>query len=230
MPTLLQSIMAGTTLFVLSPLLLVIGAAVKLTSPGPVLHRCWRVGKRGRVFVLFKFRTMVEGADKMGPSVTALDDARVTPVGRFLRRTKMDELPQLLNVLTGTMDIVGPRPEDPKYVKHYSRDHLRLLDAKPGLTSLASVCFIEEERLLTGADYERTYIEQVLPAKLAVELSALRERSLAHDVTVILATIAKLVRLQALGRRLSCPVAVSVEPVVSSGAGGLHDTQPLQGT
>src|SRR5688572_27718688 len=122
-----------------SPLLAMIAAGVKLTSSGPVLHRARRVGRGGVVFTLYKFRTMTIDAERTGPAITRHNDPRVTPLGRFLRQTKLDELPQLVNTLLGDMSLVGPRPEDPSYVRLYSPDERRVLDVKPGITSAATV-------------------------------------------------------------------------------------------
>lgn len=150
---------AGAAMLLPSPLLCLIGVAIKLGSPRPVLHRARRTGRGGSTFVIFKFRTMVQGADTMRPGVTGADDPRVTRVGYLLRKTKLDELPQVVNVLQGDMSFVGPGPEDPRHVGYYSRDQLRLLDVRPGITSPASLGFIAEESLLTGDDWERIYVQ-----------------------------------------------------------------------
>lgn len=176
-----------------SPLLVVIALAVAVDSPGPVLYRARRVGQGGRVFTLYKFRTMVAGADS-GPAITRRDDPRVTRVGLFLRRTKLDELPQLLNTLVGNMSLVGPRPEDPAYVRLYSTDQRRVLDAKPGITSPATILHRHEERMLDGADWERTYRTRILPEKLRLELEYLSRRTLGRDLRILAATGLALLR------------------------------------
>jgi lipopolysaccharide/colanic/teichoic acid biosynthesis glycosyltransferase len=178
----------------LSPLLLVLAAAVKLSSTGPALYRAQRVGKDGQLFHLYKFRTMVVGADT-GPRITRKDDPRVTMVGRFLRRTKLDELPQLFNTLKGDMTLVGPRPEDPRYVKDYSQAQSQVLRVRPGITSLATLAFRHEERMLTGIDSEHVYREKILPEKLQIELDYLLRRSLATDLWVLARTAIALVRI-----------------------------------
>src|SRR4030042_5539903 len=131
-------------LIVLSPLLLITSVVIKLTSPGPIFHRGERVGLDGRLFYLYKFRTMVADAASMGPGITAQNDQRVTRTGRFLRATKIDELPQLINVLKGDMSLVGPRPEDPRYVEQYTPDEKQILKVRPGITSAASLTYRHE--------------------------------------------------------------------------------------
>lgn len=177
-------------LAVLSPLFIGIGLWIKIDSPGPVFYRATRVGKDGQLFRLYKFRSMVAGADKQGPGITATGDARVTRAGRFLRRSKLDELPQLINVLKGEMSLVGPRPEDSRYVALYTPQQRRVLAVRPGITSAASLVYRHEEQLLAGEDWETVYREQVLPAKLAIDLAYLERRTLARDLKLILQTVA----------------------------------------
>jgi lipopolysaccharide/colanic/teichoic acid biosynthesis glycosyltransferase len=125
----------------------------------------------------------------MGPGVTGADDPRVTRIGRFLRRSKLDELPQLINVLRGEMSVVGPRPEDPRYVALYTNEQHHVLSVRPGITSSASVAYRNEEQMLTGNDRERKYIESVMTAKLAIDLSYVRHQSIRKDIVVILHTL-----------------------------------------
>jgi lipopolysaccharide/colanic/teichoic acid biosynthesis glycosyltransferase len=176
-------------LILLSPVFLVAAVAVKWSSPGPVLYRARRVGKDGRLFDLYKFRTMVVDADVNGPLITRSGDSRVTRVGRFLRLAKIDELPQLLNVLKGDMSLVGPRPEDPGYVKTYSPEQLQVLRVKPGVTSPATVRHRYEEQMLTGPDWEKTYRNEILPAKLQIELNYLSHRTVLRDVWILAQTV-----------------------------------------
>lgn len=191
---LVEATAAGAALGVLTPLVAVVAVAVRLSSPGPVLHRAIRVGRHGRTFTLLKFRTMVRDAARTGPGITTAGDPRVTPVGRLLRRTKLDELPQLVNIVQGQMRFVGPRPEDPRYVMGYSRQQLQVLDVSPGITSAASVRFRHEEALLESDDWERRYRDEVLPAKLALELEYLKRRSVAQDVLIVVRTVRALFR------------------------------------
>jgi lipopolysaccharide/colanic/teichoic acid biosynthesis glycosyltransferase len=181
-------------LVILSPLLLVIGLAVKLQDGGPIFYRAPRIGKDGRPFRLYKFRTMVVDADRRGPGITSNGDTRVTPVGRWLRRTKLDELPQLINVVRGEMSLVGPRPEDPRYVALYTPEQRRILSTRPGMTSAASLAYRHEEELLSGPDWERVYREEVMPAKLAIDLEYLSRRSVWSDLVLILRTIRAIVQ------------------------------------
>ena len=184
----------GTTvavlgLMILSPLLLGIALAIKLTSPGPVLHRAQRVGLNGRVFTLYKFRSMVINAERLGAGVTAHDDPRVTRPGRFLRRTKLDELPQLINVFKGDMSLVGPRPEDARYVALYTPEQRRVLSVRPGITSWASIQFRHEEQLLSVENVDEVYRLQVMPQKLALELDYLGRRTFGLDILILIRTV-----------------------------------------
>lgn len=176
-------------LIVLAPLLMVIAVAVKASSRGPVIYRGRRAGVRGVPFDLFKFRTMA-AASAPGPAITRGGDPRVTPIGRWLRRAKLDELPQLLNILRGEMSLVGPRPEDPRYVALYDAEQRRVLSVRPGLTGAASLKYHDEESQLVSDDWERTYIEEILPAKLKIELAYLERASFLTDLRLIVATIA----------------------------------------
>jgi lipopolysaccharide/colanic/teichoic acid biosynthesis glycosyltransferase len=187
---LLDVVAAAAGLVLLSPLFVLLAISIKAGSPGPVFYRSTRVGLAGAPFGLFKFRSMVANADRQGPAITAAADSRVTPAGRFLRRTKLDELPQLINVLRGEMSLVGPRPEDPRYVALYTPAQRQVLAVRPGITSAASLAYRHEEQLLTGPDWETVYREEVLPAKLAIDLDYLARRTLASDLRLILQTIA----------------------------------------
>jgi lipopolysaccharide/colanic/teichoic acid biosynthesis glycosyltransferase len=169
--------------------LLGIALAVKLTSPGTLFYMATRVGRDGKPFRVYKFRSMVVDADKMGPGVTGAADSRVTPVGRILRKYKLDELPQLLNVVQGTMSFVGPRPEDPRYVALYTEEQRRVLSVRPGITSLASVTYRDEEAILVGDDWEQKYIHEVMPAKLALDLDYIDKQSIRLDISIILKTL-----------------------------------------
>lgn len=191
---LLDVIASATGLLVLSPLLLVIAVLVKFQDGGPILYRALRVGRHGVPFRLYKFRTMVAGADKRGPAVTAAGDARVTRFGRFMRRHKLDELPQLINVLVGQMSLVGPRPEDPRYVALYTDEQRRVLDVRPGITSAASLAYRDEESVLSGDDWESVYRTQVMPAKLALDLAYIARRTVFTDIGLILRTVAAMFR------------------------------------
>lgn len=188
-------IVSGLGLVLLSPLLAGVSLLVKLTSQGPVLYKQIRVGKDERPFTLYKFRTMRQGADRDGPLVTSADDARITRVGLFLRRTKLDELPQLVNVLKGDMSLVGPRPEVPRYVRFYTEEQKRVFAVRPGITDRATIYFRDEERLLAQAeDREAFYVGEILPVKLKMNLEYLEEASFLTDVKIILQTLWRIVR------------------------------------
>ena len=180
---------AGVGLVALSPALMTLTVLIRLDSPGPALHRAVRIGREGRPFTLYKFRSMVERASSLGPEITVASDSRITKTGSTIRSWKLDELPQLLNVLKGDMSLVGPRPEDPKYVSLYSRDQLSILQAKPGITSPASLLFREESATLTGDEWQHRYIHEVMPAKLAADSEYIARRTVWSDVGVIFQTV-----------------------------------------
>lgn len=177
-------------LLVLSPVFCLCAFLIRLDSPGPIFYRARRVGKNGRVFHLIKFRTMIHGADRLGPAITAQGDRRVTRIGSVLRRLKLDELPQLYNVALGEMSLVGPRPEDPRYVALYTPEQRRTLCVRPGITSAASLAYRHEEQLLRGEDWETVYRTNILPEKLAIDLAYLERRTVASDLQLIFRTIA----------------------------------------
>lgn len=180
-------------LVLLSPLLLLIAALIKLTSPGPVFYRQERMGRGFRPFKICKFRTMVVNADRLGGPLTAGRDPRITPIGHFLRHTKLDELPQLWNVLVGDMSFVGPRPEVPKYVHMFRDDYHELLQVRPGITDLASLKYRHESELLAQADDpEAAYVTQILPDKIRLGKEYLRRQSLLFDVSLIARTLFRL--------------------------------------
>jgi lipopolysaccharide/colanic/teichoic acid biosynthesis glycosyltransferase len=186
-------VVAAFALLVVSPILLILGAVIKLTSPGPVFYRGVRIGRYGRPFRMFKFRTMVIDAEKLGGSATAEDDPRITPIGRFIRRYKWDEFPQFLNVLTGDMSLVGPRPEVKKYVDMYTEEERAILELRPGITDWASIWNSNEAAVLEGSsDPEKTYEELIRPTKLALQLFYARNQSLTADVKILGHTFCKL--------------------------------------
>ena len=187
-------LVSAMALVLLSPIFLGVAIAIKLSSPGPIFYRAVRVGRHGVPFKLYKFRSMVVNADKIGAGITTAHDPRITPIGRFLRRTKLDELPQLINVLRGEMSLVGPRPEDPRYVALYTEEQRRVLRARPGMTSLASVRYRNEQALLSGDDWETRYIQQIMPDKLAIDLQYIERATLLSDLGVLWQTFLALFR------------------------------------
>jgi lipopolysaccharide/colanic/teichoic acid biosynthesis glycosyltransferase len=179
-------------LVVLSPFVAVIAALIRLTSVGPVFYRGERIGRGGAPFHILKFRTM--RTDAAGPAITRGADERVTPIGRILRRFKVDELPQLVNVLRGEMSIVGPRPEAPEYVRLYTDDERRVLTVRPGVTSPASVRYRNEESLLTGDDWHDRYVNEIMRDKLRDDLTYIDTRTFLGDLRLIVRTFAALFR------------------------------------
>lgn len=176
-------------LLALLPVLLVFGLSVALTSPGGAFFRQVRVGRGGKEFRLLKFRSMRPGSEAQGQLTIGGRDPRITGVGYFLRKTKLDELPQLWNVLVGDMSIVGPRPEVPRYVALYSPEQRVVLGVRPGITGLASMDYVDENEMLAkAADPEQAYINEVMPAKLALDLRYVHQRTMALDLKIILAT------------------------------------------
>ncbi|MCA6363711.1 MAG: sugar transferase [Bacteroidetes bacterium] len=181
-------------LLILLPVLLGLALWVMLDSRGGIFYRQVRVGKGGVDFKLWKFRTMHPDADKRGLLTVGGRDPRITRAGYYLRKYKLDELPQLLNVLTGDMSLVGPRPEVRKYVSMYTPQQMRVLDVRPGITDYASIEYSNENELLAqAADPERTYIEEVMPAKLALNEKYIAEQGLMTDLRIIWMTVRKIV-------------------------------------
>jgi lipopolysaccharide/colanic/teichoic acid biosynthesis glycosyltransferase len=177
-------------LVILIPLFIVIAVAVKRDSAGKVFYSQVRVTTYGRKYRILKFRTMVENAENKGPQITANLDARITRAGKFLRKYRLDELPQLLNILMGDMAFVGTRPEAPKYVQHYTDEMWATLLLPAGVTSKASIMFRDESEMLTGEiDVEETYIRKILPIKMKYNLEALKSFNLFSDIVLILQTV-----------------------------------------
>lgn len=179
-------------LIILSPFLLIISLLVLFSSPGGIFYRQTRVGKNDKNFRLWKFRTMKPDSDKKGLLTVGGRDPRVTGIGYFLRKYKLDELPQLINVLVGEMSVVGPRPEVRKYVDMYTPEQMHVLDVQPGITDYASIEYSNENELLAkSSDPEKTYIEEIMPAKLKLNMKYIEEKSLATDLKIIFRTIGK---------------------------------------
>lgn len=177
-------------LVLLAPLGVILGAIIKLSDRGPILYRQRRIGQHGKPFVILKFRTMRVDADKQGPSVTKDQDPRITRIGRILRKVKLDELPQLWNVLNGSMSFVGPRPEVPRYVDRYTPEQRQLLDHKPGITDLATLAFRNEEILLRNADnVEEFYVQHCIPRKFRLNLRYAKNANLWEDTLIVIETL-----------------------------------------
>ena len=181
-------------IILLFPILLILWICIQLESSGGGFYRQVRVGKDGVDFLLWKFRTMQTGADKKGLLTIGGRDSRVTRIGFYLRKYKLDELPQLINVLVGDMSIVGPRPEVRKYVNLYTSDQLKVISVKPGITDYASIEYSNENELLAqSANPEKTYIEDVLPAKLELNQKYLNEQGFITDLKIIFQTMKKII-------------------------------------
>lgn len=183
-------VVSALMLLILWPVFLLLAAAIKLDSPGPVFYRQERVTQYGRHFCIHKFRSMVQGADRKGTLVTVSNDARITRMGRILRGCRLDELPQLIDILKGDMSFVGTRPEVPKYVAVYSPEMMATLLLPAGVTSLTSIQYKDESALLDAAeDPDAVYIERILPEKMKINLKGLEDFSFWGDVRIMLMTV-----------------------------------------
>ena len=198
MKRMLDVIAAACALVVLSPVLAAIALAVRLSSPGPVFYRGSRTGLHGVAFRIWKFRTMVVDAERLG-TTTRVHDVRITRVGAFLRRWKLDELPQLLNVLVGEMSFVGPRPEVEEHTSAYTTEEREILSVRPGITDLASIRFVRLAEELGDEDPHAVYVTRVRAEKNALRLRYVRERSLSGDLRIVLLTLRAIVSRPAHG-------------------------------
>ncbi len=194
MKRLFDIIASGVGLIILSPLFIVLAIWIKFDSNGPVFYRQIRVGKDNIDFKLFKFRSMRPNADKLGLITVGGRDPRVTRSGYYIRKYKLDEFPQLINVFKGDMSLVGPRPEVRKYVDMYTSEQLRVLSVRPGITSLASIRYRNENDILAASsDPERCYIEQVMPDKVAIDLEYVNRATLWNDIKLIFSTFREII-------------------------------------
>ncbi|MBN1069004.1 sugar transferase [Clostridium botulinum] len=179
-------------IIILSPIFILISIMIKTGSDGPVFFKQIRVGEDGKDFEILKFRTMVVDAEKLGKQITVGNDNRITKIGSFLRKYKLDELPQLINVFKGDMSLVGPRPEVPRYVKIYNDEQRKVLEVKPGITDLASIRYKDENALLGKAENpEEFYINTIMPDKLALNLEYINKSNVFFDIYIIVKTILK---------------------------------------
>ena len=182
-------------LLILSPLFLIVALWIVIDDPGPVFYRQQRVGRHNRDFGLLKFRSMRVGADKMSLITIGDRDPRVTRAGYYIRKFKLDELPQLWNVLIGDMSLVGPRPEVRRYVDLYTEEQRQVLSVRPGITDYASIEYIDENKLLAqAADPDKTYIEEIMPAKITLNMRYINDRTLCQYFKIIFLTIVKIIR------------------------------------
>ncbi len=210
MKRLFDIVCSATGLFLLSPLLCTIAFLIWAEDRGPVFYRGVRVGLDGKLFRIFKFRSMVVDAEKIGASSTSAGDPRITSIGLLLRKYKLDELPQLLNVLVGQMSIVGPRPEVKRFTDMYTEEEKAILEVKPGITDWASIWNSDEGAVLAGAaDPDQAYLELIRPTKIKLQLKYGRECSLATDLKIILLTLCAIVK----------PESQAVREIRNAGAG-----------
>lgn len=189
---LLDIVLAALALVVLSPLIVLVALAVKLESRGPVFFRCERVGRGGRPFGMLKFRKMRNGVSG-GTPLTAVHDDRLTRIGGLLARTKLDEIPQLLNVLNGSMSLVGPRPEAPAFVRLHAEEFAPILCGRPGITGLSQLAFAKEAEILASSDRLNDYVDRILPQKIWLDGLYLERRSLRMDLQILAWTVAAIV-------------------------------------
>jgi lipopolysaccharide/colanic/teichoic acid biosynthesis glycosyltransferase len=193
-------VVAAVGLLLVAPLFLVVAALIKLDSRGPVFFRQERVGRGFRPFRIYKFRTMVQDASQRGGPLTSANDPRVTRVGRFLRKSKIDELPQLINVLKGEMSLVGPRPEVREYVELFRDDYREILKVRPGITDLASLKYRDEESWLAQwPDPDRAYVRHLLPDKIRLAKEYIETASFASDLHIIVRTLLKVATIEVSG-------------------------------
>lgn len=196
-------VLSALGLVFLSLLLVALAVAIRLNSPGPVFYRGLRAGRYGKPFRIFKFRTMVVNADKIGGPSSASNDPRITRVGAFLRRYKLDELPQLINVLRGEMSFVGPRPEVLQYVAMFSSEEKAILSVPPGITDWSSIWNSDEGSILArSSDPEKTYLEEIRPEKIRLQLEYVRNHSFTTDMRILLETLKVLLCKPGAGAQL----------------------------
>ncbi len=189
-------LLAFCALILLSPLLIIISLLIKLGSPGPILYKGVRSGLKGKSFQIYKFRSMVVNAEQIGGPSTALDDPRLTGIGKFIRKYKIDELPQLINILKGEMSLVGPRPQVKKYTKLYSDEEKIILTVKPGLSDYASIKFINLDQILGNESVDEIYLREIEPAKNRLRIKYVNEASFLTDLKIIFMTLFQLMRIK----------------------------------
>lgn len=202
-------VVSAIMLIVLSPVFLALAIAIKLDSPGPVFYRQVRVTQYGKEFRIFKFRSMVSNADKIGTQVTVGNDSRITRVGKLIRKCRLDEVSQLIDIFRGTMTFVGTRPEVPKYVAAYTPEMMATLLLPAGVTSLASIMYKDEAQLLAGAEaVDQAYIEKVLPGKMRYNLRAIEKFSVWSDIATMLRTVLAVLGKDYSKETVKCPKEV----------------------
>jgi lipopolysaccharide/colanic/teichoic acid biosynthesis glycosyltransferase len=192
---------AAIGMIVLLPIMLIVAISIKCDSRGAVFFKQKRIGKDFRAFLIYKFRTMRENSELSGPVITVGDDSRITRIGRFLRKTKLDELPQLINVLKGEMSLVGPRPELPRFVELFQREYAEILTVRPGITDLASLKYHDEAKLMDQfPNPEEEYLRSILPDKIRLAREYIDRSSIVFDLSLILRTVPKLFGFKTFSR------------------------------
>ena len=189
---------ASLGLMLFSPLMIFVALLIRLDSPGPVFYLGIRVGLNGKKFKIFKFRTMVENAEKIGGLSTALNDPRLTKIGRFLRKYKLDELPQLINIIIGTMSFVGPRPQVEKYTNLYNEEEKTMLSVKPGITDYASIKFINQDQILGDESVDTKYLLEIEPEKNNLRIQYAKEQSFLIDLKILFITFVQILRIRSI--------------------------------
>lgn len=192
MSRIFELIISFVGLIILSPVFLIIAVAIIIESKGPVFFQSNRIGVGGGKIKILKFRSMVINASQLGPPITTTNDNRITKIGKFLRESKLDELPQLFNVFRGDMRFVGPRPEDPNIAKQYDKELQQIFNYKPGITSPASITFCVEEKMIDPKDWQNIYVNEILPKKIKIDLQYMNSATFFSDLKVIFQTILKL--------------------------------------
>lgn len=190
-------ILAAFVLCLIWPFVLAIAVAIRIQSPGPILYRGMRSGLNSKTFHIFKFRTMVVNAEKIGGPSTALNDPRLTPIGKFLRKYKIDELPQFINILVGDMSFVGPRPQVEKYTRLYKDEEKIILSVKPGLTDYASIRFINLDAILGDSDVDEKYLRDIEPLKNKLRIKYAQEHNLLIDLKILFMTFIGMLKIKA---------------------------------
>lgn len=196
MKRVLDVIISGIGLWFLALVTPFVALAIIFDSRGSIFYRGLRVGKNGKLFKIFKFRTMIDGADRCGPKLTYRNDPRITRAGGILRRLKIDELPQLINVFLGQMSIVGPRPEDPQYVSHYTAGQRAILSVKPGITGPAQIHYVDIESHMDPSKFNEQYIDEIIPEKFRFNMLYIQNRSLGLDLKILWRTLLSLFRIE----------------------------------
>lgn len=188
-------VLSSLLLFLLSPVILILSIWIKLDSEGEIFFRQERVTQYGEIFRIFKFRTMVKDANKIGSQVTVSNDSRITNVGKFIRKVRLDEIPQLINVFLGDMTFVGTRPEVQKYVDHYTPEMMATLLLPAGITSEASINYKDEEKILTeNKNVDETYVNIILPQKMKYNLESMKKESFLYDISIMFKTFIKVLK------------------------------------